>query len=191
MNRNVDLADFGFVRAAAVAPVLALADPATNAERIAGHLRRLAEQDVSIALFPELCLTGYTCEDLFFSTGLHRAVREGLKTISEATDGLAAVVGAPWRSPDDRLFNAAVVLADGRIRGVVPKQVQPNYGEFYERRWFASGTGVDQLVEDRDFGRFHIGCNQLFQAGSIRFGIEICEDLWAPRPPGIDHCLAG
>ncbi|MDT8408970.1 MAG: NAD(+) synthase [Wenzhouxiangellaceae bacterium] len=190
-DKHVDLSDFGFVRAAAVAPVLALADPATNADRIAGHLRQLAGQSVGIALFPELCLTGYSCEDLFFNTGLQRAVRAALVTVAEATDNIVAVVGAPWWAPDGRLFNAAIVVADGQIRGVVPKQVQPNYGEFYERRWFASGTDVDQLVDDPEFGRFHIGCKQLFQAGSIHFGVEICEDLWAPRPPGIDHCLAG
>lgn len=190
-TKNVDLTDFGFVRAAAVAPILALADPATNAQRIAGHLRQLADQHVSIALFPELCLTGYTCEDLFFSTGLHHAVRRALTTVSEATDRIVAVVGAPWRAPDGRLFNAAVVVAGGRIRGVVPKQIQPNYGEFYERRWFASGADVDLPVEDPDFGEFRLGCNQLFRAGAIHFGIEICEDLWAPRPPGIEQCLAG
>ena len=191
MNNDVDLTEFGFVRAAAVAPVLALADPATNAQRIAGHLRQLADQGASIALFPELCLTGYTCEDLFFSSGLHRAVRQALATIAEAAEEIAVVVGAPWLSPDGRLFNAAVVLAGGRIRGVVPKQVQPNYGEFYECRWFASGAGVDQAVDDPEFGQFRIACNQVFRAGPIRFAVEICEDLWSPYPPGMDHCLAG
>jgi len=191
MSKKFDLAEFGFVRAAAVAPVLALGDPATNAQRIVGHLRQLADQDAGIALFPELCLTGYTCEDLFFSSGLHRAVRQALMTVAEATDGIAAVIGAPWRSPDGRLFNAAVVISGGRIRGVVPKQVQPNYGEFYECRWFASGSDVCQTVDDPDFGQFRIACNQLFRAGSVSFAIEICEDLWSPHPPGINHCLAG
>ena len=191
MKNRVDFADFGFVRAAAVSPVLALGDPLANADRIVDQLHRLSEQGASVALFPELCLTGYTCEDLFFSSGLHRAVRQALKKIAEATDRIVAVVGAPWRAPDGRLFNAAVVLAGGRIRGIVPKQVQPNYGEFYECRWFASGTGVDQHVEDSEFGRFRIASNQLFRAGPINFAIEICEDLWSPHPPGMDHCLAG
>jgi NAD+ synthase (glutamine-hydrolysing) len=83
------------------------------------------------------------------------------------------------------------VIADGCIAGVVPKQVQPNYGEFYERRWFASGVDVDEWVDDPDFGAFHVGCNQLFQAGAIRFAIEVCEDMWSPRPPGVEHSLAG
>ena len=191
MTTDLDLSDFGFVRTAAVAPVLALGDPAVNAERIIGHLRQLTDQGVGIALFPELCLTGYTCEDLFFSSGLHREVGRAVMAIAKATDRTAAVVGAPWRAPDGRMFNAAIVLAGGRIRGIVPKQVQPNYGEFYECRWFASGTGVDQYVDDPEFGRFRIACNQLFRAGTINFAIEICEDMWSPHPPGIDHCLAG
>ena len=191
MIADVDLAELGFVRAAAVAPVLALGDPATNAQRISAHLRQLSDQGVGIGLFPELCITGYTCEDLFFNTGLHRAVRQALATIAEATEGIAAVVGAPWRAPDGRIFNAAVVLSDGQIRGVVPKQVLPTYGEFYEWRWFASGSGVDLRLDDPDFGCFRIACNQLFRAGSIHFAIEICEDLWSPHPPGIDHALAG
>lgn len=191
MNTHVDFAEFGFVRAAAVAPVLALGDPATNAQRIIAHLRPLADQGTSIALFPELCLTGYTCEDLFFSSGLHLAVRQALATIAAATDDIAVVVGAPWRAPDGRLFNCAVVLAGGKIKGIVPKQVQPNYGEFYECRWFASGAGVDLAVDDPDLGRFRIASNQLFRAGPIHFAIEICEDLWSPHPPGMDHCLAG
>ena len=191
MNTDLDLSDFGFVRTAAVAPVLALGDPALNAERIIGHLRQLADQSAGIVLFPELCLTGYTCEDLFFNTGLHRSVRQAIAAIAEAADNITAVVGAPWRAPDGRMFNAAVVLAGGRIRGIVPKQVQPNYGEFYERRWFASGVGVDLEIDDPAFGRFRIACNQIFRAGAIHFAIEICEDLWSPRPPGIDHCLAG
>ena len=191
MKTDIDLGQFGFVRTAAVSPLLMLGDPVANAERIANHLHQLADQDVAIGLFPELCVTGYTCEDLFFNTGLNLGVRQALVTIAEATERIAAVVGAPWQASDGRMFNAAVVLAGGRIRGVVPKQVQPNYGEFYEHRWFASGTGVDLEVDDPDFGRFRIACNQLFRAGAIQFAIEICEDLWSPRPPGIDHCLAG
>ena len=191
MKQDVDLTEFGYVRAAAVAPVLALGDPATNARRIVEHLRQLSDQRAGIALFPELCLTGYTCEDLFFSSSLHRSVRHALMTIAEATDRIAAVVGAPWRAPDGRMFNAAIVIAERRIVGVVPKQVQPNYGEFYERRWFAPGADVDQAVDDPEFGRFRIACNQIFRAGPVNFAIEICEDLWSPHPPGIDHCLAG
>lgn len=188
---SIDFAQHGFVRVAAVAPVLALADPETNAERIGQHLRALAADGVSIALFPELCLTGYSCEDLFFDGGLARRIRTALLALVPATQDIVCVVGAPWVSGDGRLLNCAVVLAGGTVEGLVPKTVLPNYGEFYEQRWFASGEGVDELVEDPELGQFWIGREQLFQVGSVSFGIEVCEDMWAPHPPGIQHCLGG
>jgi len=188
---NVNYADCGFVRVAAVAPVLALADPATNAGRLAAHLRTLARDQVSLVLFPELCLTGYSCEDLFFDEGLRRRTRDALATLAAATREIACVVGLPWVSADGRPLNCAALLAGGTVRGMVPKTVQPNYGEFYERRWFVSGAGVDELVEDPDLGSFRLCREQLFRVGPLHAAIEICEDMWAPHPPGIDHSLAG
>ncbi len=188
---TIDYAELGFVRVAAVAPVLALADPLTNAERIAAELRELARDNVSLALFPELCLTGYSCEDLFFNAELRAQTRRALATLAAGTRELTAVVGAPWRSQDGRPLNCAIVLAGGKVQGMVPKTVQPNYGEFYERRWFVSGAGVDETVDDPDLGEFRIARAQLFRVGPLTVGIEVCEDLWAPHSPGIDHCLAG
>lgn len=188
---NVNYADYGFVRVAAVAPVLALADPATNAERLAAHLRTLARDHVSLVLFPELCLTGYSCEDLFFDEGLRRRTRDALTNLAGATREIACVVGLPWVSGDGRPLNCAALLAGGTVRGMVPKTVQPNYGEFYERRWFVSGAGVDEQVEDPDLGSFRVCREQLFRVGPLHVAIEICEDMWAPHPPGIDHSLAG
>lgn len=186
-----DFAKLGFVRIAAVAPELVLADPVANAERIGGHLRDLARDGVAVALFPELCLTGYSCEDLFFSSDLHRRTRAALITVAAAARSLVCVVGAPWRTGDGRLLNCAVVLADGRVQGMVPKTVQPNYGEFYERRWFVTGEGVDEIVDDPELGSFRIGREQLFVAGGVTVAVEVCEDLWAPYPPSMPHCLAG
>lgn len=191
MTNTPDYSQLGFVRAAAVAPRLALADPAANAERISAHLRSLADDNVGLALFPELSLTGYTCEDLFFSAALHRQTREALRTVAAATAEIACVVGAPWTTGDGRLLNCAVMLAGGTVKGMVPKTVQPNYGEFYERRWFVSGLGVDEFVDDPELGNFRICREQLFEIGRVSVGIEVCEDLWAPHAPGIDHCLAG
>ncbi len=191
MTALADFAELGFLRVAAVAPKLALADPELNADRIGGHLRALAEDGVSLALFPELCLTGYSCEDLFFSAALHRQVRQALLTLAPASRRIACVVGAPWTTADGRLVNCAVVLAGGNVKGMVPKTVLPNYGEFYERRWFASGEGIDEAVSDPDLGAFRICREQLFRVGPVEVGIEVCEDLWAPEPPGIRHCLAG
>jgi NAD+ synthase (glutamine-hydrolysing) len=183
----------GFIRTAAVAPALVLADPAANAARIIEHLEFLAARQVGLVLFPELALTGYSCEDLFFSSTLHQAGRAALEALAAASarHPIVCVVGAPWRSQDGRLLNAAVVLAGGRVRGVVPKTHQPNYGEFYERRWFVSGADIDESVDDPTLGQFRVCRDQLFRIGDVRFGIELCEDLWAPEPPGIRHCLAG
>ncbi len=188
---TVNFAELGFVRVAAVAPALALGDPLTNAERLAAHLRDLARDGVSLVLFPELSLTGYSCEDLFFNTGLQQRSREALAELAAATREIACVVGLPWTSADGRPLNCAAMLAGGTVRGLVPKTVQPNYGEFYEQRWFVSGADVDELVEDPALGSFRLSCRQLFRLGPATVGMEICEDLWAPHPPGIDHCLAG
>ena len=182
--------DFGYLRAAAVAPEIHLADPLANADEVLGHLERLADSGAALAVFPELCLTGYSSEDLLLTSKLLADTSEALARIARAGAQTVAVVGAPWPSPDGRLFNAAVVIAGGRIAGIVPKTALPNHAEFYERRWFASGAGVDMRVET-DFGSARICPDQVFELGPCRFAIELCEDLWAPAPPGAAHCLAG
>ena len=191
MNLPLNWAELGFIRVAAAAPALSLADPLANASRIVEQLRAWREEHVSIALFPEMSITGYSCEDLFFSADLHQQTRQALIAVAGASKGLVSVVGAPWRLPDGRLLNCAVILAEGTIKGVVPKTAQPNYGEFYDRRWFVSGEGVDEVINDSTFGTFRICRDQLFAVGETLFAIEICEDLWAPQPPGIRHSLAG
>jgi NAD+ synthase (glutamine-hydrolysing) len=193
MATPTDFCTLGFFRAAAVAPALALADPETNARRIADAARTLAADAVSLAVFPELCLTGYTCEDLFLTASLHAACRRALTALARDTAALplTLVVGMPWPTSDGRMVNGAVVLAGGIVRGVVPKLHLPNYEEFYERRWFTSGFGIDETVALGRLGTFRLRADQLFQIGQTRFGIELCEDLWAPEPPGIGHCLAG
>jgi len=183
----MDYGDFGFIRVAAVAPELVLADPLANAKKIASHLEMLAEQEVGLALFPELCLTGYSCEDLFFNADLLGAARQALADLARVRPDMAAVVGLPWRIGDGRLLNCAAVLAGGKLCGLVPKIAHPNYGEFYEKRWFTSGEDV-ALGGD---GEPPINHRQLFRIGRATFAIEICEDLWTPEPPGIRHCLAG
>jgi NAD+ synthase (glutamine-hydrolysing) len=185
----MNYADHGFLRVAAVAPQLVLANPAANADHIVSHLSTLSEQGVAVALFPELCLTGYSCEDLFLSSDLQRATRTALATIASRCHSIVAVVGAPWRLNDGRLLNCAVVIADGRIAGVVPKSALPNYGEFYEHRWFTSGADVHEQISGEN--GVLISPRQVFQIGGAGIGIELCEDLWAPRQPGIEHALAG
>lgn len=197
-TQAVDFQEFGYLRTAAVAPVLSLANPAANAKTIIKHLRELEKQNVAIALFPELCVTGYSCEDLFFSTPLREQVVAALHSIAKATSNIIAVVGAPWRTSDDRLLNVGVVIAGGQVRGMVPKTAHPNYGEFYERRWFVAADDLDE--ELTEFGdnlgsnlgnRPRISRQQIFQCGNRQFAVEICEDLWAPNSPGAAHSLAG
>src|SRR5262245_50266589 len=125
----------GFVRAAAFCPVLRVADPTFNAERI---VEQLAQADTAIAVFPELSLTGYTCADLFQHSALLEAALAGLGKVVEASrsfPGLVAV-GLPL-AIDDQVFNCAAVLHTGTILGIVPKSFIPNYKEFYEARWFS------------------------------------------------------
>lgn len=184
---------FGFIRCAAHSPVLDIAHPLANAERILALLHQDAAQEVSIALFPELSLTGYSAEDLFHHRSLRDATVAALARLAQGSAELplAFVVGAPYTTPDGRPLNCAFVIGHGRVLGAVPKQHLPNYGEFYEHRWFVSGAGMALDVDDPALGRFHLGTRQLFAVGDVRFALEICEDLWAPAPPGTEHALAG
>ena len=100
-------------------------------------------------------------------------------------------MGAPWRSADGRLLNVAVVLANGTIVGMVPKQAHPNYGEFYERRWFTAAPDLDERGTTTTWGSSTSASRQLFDVGGIPFAVEICEDLWAVHNPGAAHSLAG
>jgi NAD+ synthase (glutamine-hydrolysing) len=193
MMSAVDFTELGFVRVAAAAPPLHLADPAANADEIAAWARRAAERGAAAVVFPELAVTGYSCEDLFHSEALLAGARGAVRALAKATADLAAaiVVGAPYRTPDGRLYNCAFVLSRGRVRGAIPKTYLPNYGEFYERRWFVPGGEADLRVSDALLGDFRLGPRQLFEAGPLVFAVEVCEDLWAPVPPSCAHALAG
>src|SRR5262245_49578572 len=142
--------DLGFVRVAAIHTPVRIADPAANALAVLEAARRAAAGGAALALFPELALSGYTCEDLFQSRDLLTGVRKGIADLARETASLplALIVGAPFQAADGRLYDTAFVLQGGRVRGAVPKIHLPNYSEFYERRWFSSGAGVDLLVSD-------------------------------------------
>lgn len=182
------MSDLGFYRVAAVSPPLALGDPAANGRAILERARAAVKKGACVVLFPELALTGYTCEDLFRSDALLSRARNALDVLAKASASLPAalVVGTPLPTPDGRLFNAAVVLYKGRVRGAIPKTHLPNYAEFYERRWFASGRDVDVPLDG-----YRLCAKQIFEIGALRFAVEICEDLWAPEPPSGGHALAG
>ena len=190
---EIDWRAHGFVRVAAAAPPVHLADPATNATEIAAWAERLSDEGAALVVFPELALTGYSCEDLFLSADLAARTEAALADLARTTAGLAAVlvVGTPLRTVDGRRYNAAAVIHGGRVHGAVPKVHLPNAGEFYERRWFTPGGTVDTTVAPAGLPPFRLARRQLFRVGSFLFGVEICEDLWAPEPPSGPLALAG
>lgn len=186
-----DFRSFGFVRVAAVAPVLVLGDPAANARAIISAIAQETTAGSEVVLFPELALTGYSCEDLFLGSTLLDAARLALAEVVQACQNITAIVGLPWQLDDGRLLNCAAVIQSGTVVGMVPKIRHPNFGEFYELRWFTSGAEVEEHVSDSTLGHFLISPRQIFDCNDFRFGIEICEDLWSPEPPSSAACLAG
>lgn len=174
----------GLVRVGAAVPSLALGNVKENMKRHLAMMREAKEKHVSIVTFPELSLTGYTCGDLFFQRRLLDDVTDALLTLkNEMPEGILAVVGAPLEI-EGALYNCAVVLHKGEIISAVPKTFLPNNGEFYEKRWFQSGNArrdasvaIPKLKTDV--------CRQaIFETeDGVCFGIELCEDLWAPLPP--------
>lgn len=192
---RIPLNAYGFLRIALVSPELRVADVAFNVERIAAALQQGAAEGAHVVLFPELCLTGYTCGDLFYQSALRRAAWEALRSLLPLTEQLevVAIVGLPVEA-DGRLFNCAAVLARGRLCGIVPKTYLPNTGEFYERRWFASEQERTREVLVVDGQSVPFGADVLFPIENVPgavIGVELCEDLWAPRPPSSEMALAG
>jgi len=181
---------FGFVRVSAACLRTVVANPAANAAEIVRVLGQATDSDVVV--FPELCITGYTCADLFGQTRLLEAAVEQTWRVAADTDNCRQliVVGVPVAA-ENSLYNCAAVLFEGRILGIVPKQFIPNYKEFYESRWF---RGADDAVpKEIDFGgrRVPFGIDLLFRAGELVVGIEVCEDLWVPLPPSSFQAVAG
>ncbi len=185
--------NYGFFRVGAYTPKLRVADPAYNAERILEALTYCHEQNVGFVAFPELSLTGYTCQDLFFSHTLRSAAEKALLTLIDASSNLSPifVVGLPIEHRN-KLYNCAAVVHGGVLYGFVPKIHLPNYGEFYERRHFASGPSRGEVLFA---GRtYPFGTNQIFTIKDMpefRLCVEICEDLWVPSPPSARHAVAG
>ena len=190
---TVDWSAYGFVRVAAVSPPVHLGDPEANADEIARWSTQLHSGGASILVFPELSLTGYTCEDLFLTDGLRQKTEAAIASLCAQTIDLDAViiVGAPLVIIDGRRINAALVIHQGVVCGAVPKQHLPNAGEFYERRWFVSGFGLSSSAHVPGLGAFPVSTDLIFAFGQARIGIEICEDLWAPDPPSTAIALNG
>ena len=187
----------GFVKIAAATPDLRVADCAYNASEIVKLAKQAAAKGAHLVVFPELCLTGYTCGDLFLQRTLLDGALAALDTVCRETAALnaAVVVGLPLVH-QGKLFNVAAVLCGGKIEGIVPKQFIPNYSEFYEQRHFVSGAGVpfqtiSLLGQDTLFAG---GEPLLFQCADMpefTLGVEICEDLWVANPPSTRLAQAG
>ena len=187
--------DQGFARVAAVTLPVTLADPAANAAAVIARARRLGEEGVCLAVFPELGLTGYSIDDLLLSDVLLRETLAAIEAIRAASAGFlpAIVVGAPLRV-GGRLFNCAVVIAGGAVRGAAPKSYPPAYREFYEKRHFACGGDAGERDIDVNGARVPFGTDLLFEVDDVPglvFHAEVCEDMWVPVPPSSLAALAG
>lgn len=174
----------GLVRVGAAVPSLALGNVKENMKRHLAMMREAKEKHVSIVTFPELSLTGYTCGDLFFQRLLLDDVTDALLALKdEMPEGILAVVGAPLEI-EGALYNCAVVLHKGEIISAVPKTFLPNNGEFYEKRWFQSGDARRDASAAIQKLKTEVCRQAIFETeDGVRFGIELCEDLWAPLPP--------
>jgi len=185
----------GFVRVATSTPDVRTADVARNIAGIVAEAQRAHDARVDLLLFPELGLSSYAIDDLLLQSTLLDAVEAGIGEIAEATGDLAPVmaIGAPLRR-GGRIYNCAVMMARGQVLGVVPKSFLPNYREFYEKRWFSHGRGCVDLWLDVNGEEVPFGTDLIFTAENLpgfTFGVEICEDFWAPNPPGTMAALAG
>ena len=180
-----------FVRVAAAVPKVAVADVEANRAEIVKLIQEAEAREVAIVVFPELSLSAYTCGDLFFQDTLHCAIDKALRKLLVDTRQFRtiAIVGAPlWHQ--NRLYNCAVVIQQGKILGVVPKSFLANHKEFYEKRWFLSGRDLRGESMHIAGDEVPFGVDLLF-GKKIRFGIEICEDLWSIIPPSSQQAING
>ena len=185
----------GMIRAAVGIPFVRVADPQFNVTQILGLAQRASEMKAAVALFPELCISAYTNDDLFHQDALLDATRDALEHLIEESKSLTPVllVGAPLRF-EGKLFNCAVIIYQGQILGIVPKTYLPNYREFYEKRQFASGRDAVSREVLLCGQRVPFGNDLIFEAENVEhfaLHVEICEDVWTPIPPSTYGALAG
>ena len=184
----------GYVRVEVVTPDIKVADCIFNTEQICSRIDKAYDAQVSVIVFPEMCITGYTCNDLFLQDTLLSDAQKSLAMITEYTKGknMLTVVGLPFEYCN-KLYNVAAVIKDGVILGLVPKKYIPNYNEFYERRQFTEG--FDKAVKVCVAGQqTYMGSRILFRCSDFEklvVGVEICEDLWTPLPPSVSHAMNG
>lgn len=179
----------GFIKVAACTPEIQVADVDFNVDKIISQLEKCREEGVKVAVFPELCITGYTCQDLFFQNALLDKAMEGVVKIAKTTadSDMLVAVGVPVRA-NGKLYNCAAVIQDGEVRAFVPKTHLPNYNEFYEARHFAPYRGKCAAIDLREYGQLEFippmeqtvfVCEEIPE---LVVGFELCEDLWVADP---------
>ncbi len=186
------MTEYGYMRVSAAVPNVRIADVDFNLSQIEDTVKKAYSEEVDVIVFPELSLSAYTCADLFEQPLLLEKVEDAvdeLITLSLSYPILMAV-GIPVMAFGKR-FNCAVIIADGRLCGIVPKSYIPNYGEFYEKRWFDSGKDIKNATIKYTQREVPFGTDLLFEYKGAKIGVEICEDLWMPVPPSCSQALAG
>lgn len=184
--------EFGFIKVAAATPSVKVADVEYNTQEIIKCILEADKQKAEVIVFPELCVTGYTCGDLFFYDTLIKATYKGVEKIINTTKDINSLIfiGIPFKY-NDRIYNVALAIYKGKILGIVPKTYLPNYNEFNEKRYFVPAAKenltVNFLGQETIFGK-----KVIFDGGgNFKVSAEICEDLWSVTPPSINHALAG
>lgn len=180
-----------YLRVMTASPEAVIADPKANTKAILACYDQAKQQQAELLTLPELCVTGYSTADLFFNRHVLEQASAALKALASATEsGPALVVGAPIEN-NGILYNCGVMLAEGKIAGIVPKSYLPNYGEFYEDRWFTEGQDITNRNISVDGNEIPFGVDILFNINDTNVAIEVCEDLFAPISPSAQHALAG
>ena len=183
----------GFIKTATATPSIRVADCNYNADKILALIRRAHDEGVHLLVLPELCVTGYTCGDLFLQQALIQSAQENaVKIASKVPRNMVVVFGSPVELRG-KLHNCAIVASAGKVLGIVPKINIPNYLEYYEQRWFSPALPNEETVEFGDSqvvmgGKLIFTCNQM---PYFRLACEVCEDLWVPNPPSVNHAING
>ncbi len=190
-----DMHAHGFVRVATATPCHRTADVAFNTRGILSEAQKGHDQNVDLIVYPELCVSSYAIDDLHLQNAMLDASEAAIGEIVAASADLTPVlvIGAPLRR-NAKLYNCAIVIARGELLGVIPKSYLPNYREFYEKRHFAHGRNCQDLWIGVNGEEVPFGTDLVFSASNLpgfTFGVEICEDFWAPNPPGTLAALAG
>lgn len=182
-----------FVKVAAACPLTRVGDTKYNLDNIVTCIEEAAEKNTKFIVFPELCITSYTCSDLFLNNTLLNNSNQAIKELLDKTKAIDMLIaiGAPLKF-NNVLYNCAYIIFKGRILGIVPKSYLPNYSEFYEKRWFTEGIGiVNEMVSLPFQDSIPFGTNLIFSSEHFNFGFEICEDLWVTIPPSSYLSLIG